>query len=337
MARCAGGIMAITHGGQLHTACMQYGGQPQNWLDLSTGIAPWSYPLPSVPERVWQRLPENDDGLVMTASHYYQVEPTQVLPIAGSQWAIEQIPRLYPAGLRVAMLINGYAEHPHAWRMAGHEVITFDSLTTLCAEAKNHDAVVIIQPHNPLGVLATDTQLIQLKADLRQGIMVLDEAFADTQSVPSLALDKDIWRLRSIGKFFGLAGIRLGFVCAMPAQIQQLTAYQSPWAVNHLARWAGQLALADTAWQTQQKQKLTEQSERLHRLLSRHVLNIIAYSDYFVTVCHVNAKVIVASAASHHILLRHFPAFDGIRFGLPKTEGDWFKLERWLSEMVCQH
>jgi len=326
-----GSIMALVHGGRLHAACAHYGGSPDDWLDLSTGIAPWAYPLPTAPESIWQRLPEQQDGLETAASIYYQVHETQLLPVAGSQWAIEQIPRLYLEPLRVAILANGYSEHPAAWQKAGHEVVFYDDISTLVIDAAQCDAAVIIQPHNPLGVITTQDQLTQLKSKLKRCIIVLDEAFADSANHPTLPLSPHTWRLKSVGKFFGLAGIRLGFVLAIETHIEQLAQQQSPWSVSHVARWAGAQALADTLWQNQQRLRLSEQRHRLERLLTRSALSLVASTDYFVTITHPQSESLFLSALAHHILLRHFPAFNGMRFGLPKTEGDWFRLEKWLT------
>lgn len=330
-------MIKTTHGGHLQSACVQYGGTPSDWIDLSTGIAPWSYPLPAVPESVWQRLPEDHDGLESAASHYYQVDESQLLPIAGSQWAIEQIPRLYAKPLDVAILANGYAEHPAAWQAAGHQVVFVDDMATLLATATQYDAAVIIQPHNPLGIIATLSQLTALKNRLKQGILVLDEAFADSANHPTLPLSPHMWRLKSVGKFFGLAGIRLGFVLAIETHIEQLAKQQSPWSVSHVARWAGAQAFADRLWQDQQRLRLSEQRNRLERLLTDMTLSLLASTDYFVTITHPQSESLFHSALAHRILLRHFPAFNGIRFGLPRTEGDWFRLESWLQEARCPH
>lgn len=326
--------MKQPHGGRLHAACQRYGGSPEQWVDLSTGIAPWSYPLPAVPENVWQRLPETDDALQATAAAYYGVATDECLAVAGSQWAIEMIPRLYEKPLKVLMLAHGYSEHPHAWQQAGHQLILVDSIEALMNEAHLCDACVIIQPHNPLGMVLNEAQLHHIKNQLRLGILVIDEAFADSRPTPTLPLEPHTWKLRSIGKFFGLAGIRLGFVLAVPEQVNQLEKTQSPWSVSHLARWAGLLALQDHHWHQTQTAKLRQQSERLQQQLISHQLTASQKTDYFVTVFVENSQAWVESAAQSQLLLRHFPAINHIRFGLPANELQWNRLTTWLAQQT---
>lgn len=324
--------MKPAHGGRLSAACRRYGGSLEQWIDLSTGIAPWSYPLPAVPESVWQRLPETDDELIVTAAAYYGVSSEECLAVAGSQWAIEMIPRLYTKPLSVLMLADGYSEHPHAWQQAGHRLILVDSIEALMSEAHQCDACVIIQPHNPLGMVLSQAQLRHLKNQLRQGILVIDEAFADSRPTPTLPIEPQSWKLRSIGKFFGLAGIRLGFVLATSDQIDQLEQTQSPWSVSHLARWAGKQALEDLSWQKIQARQLRQQSERLQQLLISHQLKASHKTDYFVMSFVENSQKWVESAAQSQLLLRHFPAIHGIRFGLPANQREWDRLTSWLSQ-----
>ncbi len=45
----------------------RYGIPPEGWLDLSTGINPHAYPVSPIPDDLWARLPEDDDGLIDTA------------------------------------------------------------------------------------------------------------------------------------------------------------------------------------------------------------------------------------------------------------------------------
>ncbi len=328
--------MKNQHGGRLQAACQLYGGTPEQWVDLSTGIAPWSYPLPMVPQSVWQRLPEEEDGLIDLAAHYYGVHTSECLAVAGSQWAIEHIPYCYSDQLVVLMLANGYSEHPRAWRNAGHHVIEVTDINELIAQSSDCDACVLIQPHNPLGIVLNEMQLQHIKHNLRRGVMVIDEAFADSRPTPTLSLAMNTWKLRSIGKFFGLAGIRLGFVLASQEQIQQLSQRQSPWSVSHLARWAGKHALADTVWQTVQKTRLKQHSKKLNELLVAHRFNLINQTDYFVTITSEQSQAWVESAAQSQLLLRHLPAIHGIRFGLPANEQEWGKLTDWLSRQTSR-
>lgn len=323
--------MKHMHGGQLQVAQKIYGGELSEWLDLSTGISPWTYPLPPVPEQVWQRLPEEEDSLREIAANYYGVQPNQCVACPGSQWAIEQIPYLYPTSLRVAMIEHGYSEHPHAWINAGHQVSFYPHIEALLLSAHQHDAAVIINPHNPLGTWTTENQLKQLQATLRQHILVIDEAFADTYPASTLSLVKDTWRLRSVGKFWGLAGLRIGFVLGIEQQIQQLEQKLSPWAVNHIARWASKHALVDTTWHAQQKQRLQQHSDRLKARLDYYQWSILGSTDFFITAHSKSHVQHYHHACQHGILLRHLPDLQALRFGLPHREGDWLKFEKWLS------
>jgi hypothetical protein len=105
----------LEHGGRLRQAAQRYGIPLADWVDLSTGINPQAYPVPPLAPEVWQRLPETDDGLEAAAAAYYG--STHLLPVAGSQAAIQALPACFASG-RVITLAPTYAEHPHAWR--GH-------------------------------------------------------------------------------------------------------------------------------------------------------------------------------------------------------------------------
>ncbi|MDP9030797.1 MAG: aminotransferase class I/II-fold pyridoxal phosphate-dependent enzyme, partial [Pseudomonadota bacterium] len=223
----------LEHGGRLRKAAMQYGIPEADWLDLSSGLAPWPFPIPEIPLRAWARLPENDDGLEQAACEYYGTP--HVLPVAGSQAAIQLLPRLRRAG-KVGVLSPCYAEHAEAWRRAGYivrevleqEVDFFlDSL----------DVLVVVNPNNPTGLSLTPQRLLDWHARLAQrgGWLVVDEAFMDI--TPQLSLAGQAHQvglivLRSFGKFFGLAGVRLGFVLAERKLLKLLAEQVGPWAVS---------------------------------------------------------------------------------------------------------
>ena len=258
------------HGGALHRASKEFSIAPEHWIDLSTGISPDAWPVPTPPTEAWRSLPDTDDGLIGQAADYYACSPSEILPISGSQFAIEQIPQLIDPSA-VAVPVWGYAEHSYRWQLAGHQLHWYSSYQELAdlVETKTVNNAVVINPNNPSTQLFTPAQLQHLLAILagNKGKLLVDEAFMDScgeHSLCTLLADKpcppELIILRSVGKFFGLAGIRLGFVIASESFIQRLETRLSPWAVNHIARWVGQQALADRDWQQRQRQRLVHES-----------------------------------------------------------------------------
>jgi|TARA_B110000090_G_C13371289_1_gene442172 cobalamin biosynthetic protein CobC len=258
------------HGGALYRASKEFAIAPEHWIDLSTGISPEPWPVPAPPIEAWCSLPDAEDGLIAQAANYYGCSLSEILPISGSQFAIEQIPQLLSTG-SVAVPVWGYAEHSYRWQLAGHQLHWYSSYQELAnlVETNTVNNAVVINPNNPSTALFTLAELQYLMAVLavNNGTLVVDEAFMDSyeeHSLCTILADRpcppELIILRSVGKFFGLAGIRLGFVIASEAFIQRLEPQLSPWAVNHIARWVGQQALGDRDWQRRQRQRLVEHS-----------------------------------------------------------------------------
>ncbi len=310
----------LEHGGRLNEAARRFGIPREQWLDLSTGIAPWSYPLPAAPSAIWQRLPEDDDGLEEVARKYYGAPHIIALP--GSQAAIQALPRFFPAG-RVALPQPIYAEHPAAWRAAGHSLVDWGTPS---------DYAVLCNPNNPTGQRYARDELLALAGHVQ--FLVIDEAFIDAEPAESLANHavENIVVLRSLGKFFGLAGVRIGFAIAAPSLLGRLRAYLGSWAVSHPARWAARRALTDSAWQTKQRERLAVSSRRLAALLSN--LGEPTGCALFQTVVTSRAAELHEALARRGILVRRFDAPPALRFGLPAAESDWERLERALREVA---
>jgi cobalamin biosynthetic protein CobC len=231
----------LEHGGRLRAAAQQYGIALPDWLDLSTGLAPWPFAFPTVPASVWQRLPEDDDGLAAQAAQRYHAQ--SVLPVAGAQAAIQQLPQLRHAGSRVGLLTPCYAEHSQAWQRAGHQVLELQDDAVENA-LKGLDVLLLVNPNNPTCRVFAPQQLLDWHARLaaRGGWLVVDEAFIDATPELSLAAHSHLPGLivlRSFGKFYGLAGLRLGFVLAEPSLLNELHEGLGPWAVSGPARWVG--------------------------------------------------------------------------------------------------
>jgi cobalamin biosynthetic protein CobC len=319
----------LEHGGKRLAAVARYGIEKDNWLDLSTGIHPAGWPVPAIPAPVWQRLPETEDGLLDAAAAYYGC--SDILPVAGSQAAIQALPRLRAAS-RVGVPHPVYAEHAHAWRAAGHAVVAWDVSHNIDAL----DVLVLVRPNNPSGQTYSRAELLDWHARLatRGGWLVVDEAFIDATPEVSLAADcprDGLIVLRSLGKFFGLAGARVGFVLAEPALLVALNTLLGPWAVSAPSRWVAHAALADTAWQQAARAALPAASARLAALLGDHGLAPAGGTALFQWVRTADAADWHERLARQGILTRLFDDPPSLRFGLPHHESDWARLAAALA------
>jgi cobalamin biosynthetic protein CobC len=323
----------LEHGGRLLQAAARFGIPRDRWLDLSTGLNPQAYPLPAVPAEAWARLPEREDGLSEVAAGYYGSK--HLLPVAGSQAAIQALPRLRPAGV-VGVLVPSYAEHAHAWSRAGHRVIPVTG-AGLAAQLPSLDVLIVVNPNNPTGERFDPRRLLDWHAQMSAGgWLVVDEAFLDAE--PSLSLARragvpGLIVLRSLGKFFGLAGARAGFVLAWPALLRELEDMLGPWSLAGPARFAARQALSDTLWQRQMRAQLPGQSERLAALLEARGLEVSGRTALFVWCRSERAPAIYRALARRAILIRQFTEPASLRLGLPATEADWLRLEQALEEL----
>ena len=322
----------LEHGGGLRVVAERYGIPLGDWLDLSTGINPQGWPVPPIPATVWRRLPEVNDSLEAAAATYYGTE--SLLPVAGSQAAIQALPQLRAPG-RVGILSPSYAEHAHAWRRVGHQVelLPADSLD---AAITRLDALVLVHPNNPTGVRFPLELLLDWSARLavRGGWLVVDEAFMDATPEGSMAHHvglPGLIVLRSLGKFFGLAGARVGFVLAEPAVLEGLWEHLGPWTVTGPSRWVAARALSDHAWQVTARHALDRARSRLADLLKRQRLPVAGGTELFQWAPIPDAAFWRDALARRGILVRHFTDPPALRFGLPGGESAWRRLELALA------
>lgn len=330
----------LNHGGRLLEEARAWGIAPEQWLDLSTGINPQGWPVPTVPGRAWQRLPEAEDKLLSQARRYYNC--TQLLPVAGSQAAIQALPRLRRSchGLaRVAMLAPAYKEHQHCWQREGHEVLILDA-----GEIEQHlddiDVLVLINPNNPTGCSWGRTTLQHWRQRLtaRGGWLLLDEAFVDVTPEHSRCSDTGapgLIVLRSLGKFFGLAGARVGFVAAWPQLLADLDEHLGPWSLSGPSRYIAGAALADTQWQSHTRRRLQSQGRRLQAMLQTAGLSPDGGTALFQWLRTSDAGSLYQAFARRGILLRRFDEPGSLRFGLPGEEVQWQRLARALDEILA--
>ena len=324
----------LEHGGQIGAAARFYGIPEDAWLDLSTAINPLGWPVPALPADDWRRLPQADDGLEAAARAYYGCQ--DILVTAGSQAAIQALPGLRSPG-RVGVLAPGYAEHAHAWARGGHALESLGA-GEIDAALERLDVLVLINPNNPSGERFPRPTLLEWRRRLaaRGGWLVVDEAFMDATPQDSLAPHagmEGLVVLRSLGKFFGLAGARVGFMLAWPALLAQLAETLGPWTVASPARRAARLALEDIMWQEEARRRLPQAAARLGALLGRAGLMPHGGTSLFQWVATGRAAAIQEALAKQGILLRRFAAPASLRFGLPGEEAQWQRLEAALKNI----
>lgn len=328
----------MKHGGNLHDAKALFPEAPQPWLDLSTGINPHSYPLALDDPAVFQRLPAVQDvaALEAIAAHAYGVpDPARIAAAPGTQAIIHLLPRLRAAS-RVAVIGPTYSEHQACWAAAGHETVEVPTLAS--ALALTPDVIVVVNPNNPDGRVVPATELEAASAILaaRGGWLIVDEAFADFEGGVSVArrMIPATIVLRSFGKTYGLAGLRLGFAIGDPAFMSKVRTAFGLWAISGPALKAGAAALADRDWLMRQKAELRQAVNRLDSLLGHKGFSLEGGTSLFRLFRHKDAPAWFERLAAAGIWVRKFP-HDGelLRLGIPGPDG-MTRLEKALSPQL---
>lgn len=305
------------HGGGLDAAVTRHGGARADWIDLSTGINPVPYPVPSFAADVWTALPDRtaQTALINAAHQFWQVpKGAAVLAAPGASCLIANLPALTPKG-QVHIPAPTYNEHGAAFVAHGW---------TLSEDRP--DAKVIVHPNNPTGHW--------YRADaLTAPLTIIDESFADVapdRSLVSHAAWPGVVVLKSFGKFWGLAGLRLGFAIATPDTINRLADLLGPWPVSGPALEIGRKALSDHTWATETRNRLSADADRLDQLMIRAGAVVEGGCPLF-RLYHVeNAKALQTQLAKHHIWSRIFPySRHWLRLGLPAPD-QWNRLEAAL-------
>jgi cobalamin biosynthetic protein CobC len=314
-------LKPIVHGGDLGEVMRRFPDAPEPWLDLSTGINPRPYPIGALAEAAWTRLPPSDanTALLTAAKKRYGLrDEAMIVAAPGTQALIQLLPRLVPKS-RVAVLGPTYEEHEACWARQGHEVRIVGDI----AEVRDAEVVVAVSPDNPTG------RLVKGIASPSR-LLVVDEAFIDfLPPAASLAgnLPPRTIVLRSFGKAYGLAGLRLGFAVGETAMIAHLGAELGPWAVSGPALEIGRRALADDEWLATARARLERDGARLDALLAKAGFAALGATPLFRLVRHDDVPGMVERLGRHGIHVRAFSRQpQWLRFGLPGTEEDFGRL-----------
>lgn len=309
------------HGGNLDAAMQRFGGARGDWIDLSTGINPVPYPVPALPLDAWQALPRKSDmaRLYQAAGRAFGTD-APMAAFAGAQGAIQAIPHLRAPG-QARVLAPTYNEHASTLRVAGWQVAEVATLDALAGA----DLAVVVNPNNPDGQRHDPAGLRALAGQV--GLLVVDESFVDPEPALSVlpGLAENMIVLRSFGKFYGLAGMRLGF--AMGAEADRLQALAGPWPVSGPAIEIACAAYADHAWQADTIARLTRDAARLDDLARAAGWQIVGGTTLFRTYDTLDAVAAQEALARAHIWSRIFPYSPRwIRLGMAAPEG-WAQVE----------
>jgi cobalamin biosynthetic protein CobC len=306
------------HGGRLAAARARWRDAPEPWLDLSTGINPHSWPVERAGPIDWHRLPDEQalSDLEAEAAACFKVPAGSVCATPGSEIALRLIASLdLPRPHRFVW--PGYRTHADAFE-AG-ESVTPDGVGAVA-----DGTLLLARPSNPQGVIAPLPQ-----GNVR---LVVDEAFADAVPEASILPHTDAIVLRSFGKFFGLAGVRLGFVIAPAADLARLRSRLGSWPVSSAAIAIGTAAYRDRAWQNEMRDQLMREAQALDAVLGRHGFTPEGACPLFCLIRTSNAAALFERLAGKAILTRPFDhAPEWLRLGLPGSREALDRLDQALG------
>jgi cobalamin biosynthesis protein CobC len=325
----------IAHGGALAAAVKKYGGRKEDWLDLSTGINPVSAPLSQLNSSVWQALPDADlmESCLNAARHFYNVPASASLVAApGVQSLIQLLPHLRP-GKKAAIVGPTYGEYAHVFQTLGAGCRIINSIDDL----QNESVVIIVNPNNPDGRIIAPSTLRKLAARLAQqdSLLIVDEAFCDLTPEVSAASHsgmRGLLVLKSFGKFFGLAGVRLGFAAGEAADIAIFERHLGPWAVSGPALVIGRTVLDDQKLRAEIAGTIQSNSKAQKALLEQLKIKVIADTGLFHLVIQTDTNAIHETLCRKHILTRVFADQPNwLRLGLCKSDAERDRLASALE------
>lgn len=278
------------HGGTIFAVARQLGVLPEALLDFSASINPLG-PAPGVRDALtaaYDRLVHYPDSSSATlrealaACHGFT--PQQICVANGSTELIHLIPRMQRFRIkRALLLVPSFSEYARSLELSGWSV---DPLVMSAADGfklditkiekalyRKYDLLFLCNPGNPTGRLYTRHEIGRLLELCRQAgtLFVHDEAFMDFCEEESAKqfLDEDgsLLILRSMTKFYGFPGLRLGYALGSPTLITELERLRPPWSVGLLAQAAGLAALADTNYARMTRELVAVERQRLSTAL----------------------------------------------------------------------
>ena len=319
----------IQHGGDIDLAIKKYGGEREDWIDLSTGINGTSYPWQKSINVELRNLPSNKllVNLEEAASTAYKVaENTETAAVSGAQQIINLLPICLKSCNSVAILGPTYNEYEKAFKNSGIKTQTVSEVS----ELSSSDIAIIVNPNNPTGKVIADETLDELSKKVR--ILIIDESFKMFSTRRTQKFN-NIIQINSLGKFFGLAGVRLGFVSGPSDFIKTVKAILGPWPVSTLAAEIGIVALNDKVWISEMEKILVTESNTLHEACSSKNWELIGKTSLFHTYATSSCLEVEKQFAAHGIWIRTFDySQTWVRLGIPTSENEWTRVKLALNQ-----
>ncbi|HEY0960232.1 MAG TPA: aminotransferase class I/II-fold pyridoxal phosphate-dependent enzyme [Novosphingobium sp.] len=318
------------HGGGLAAARAHFGEGAEPWIDLSTGINPHGWP--GIGDLVidWHRLPEEGDAraLEAAAAAHFGCDPLHVCAVPGTEIGLRLAGERLTGPTRVRW--PSYRTHrdmtAHTSPVAPHRLEDADGQT-----------LIIANPNNPDGEMLGREVLLSLLDRRGDGWLIVDEAFADVDPMPGMAAevreDRRLIAFRSFGKFFGLAGVRLGFVVGPRAILDDLRGRLGAWPLSAAAITIGTAAYCDHQWIDTMRKRLREEASALDALLARAGLTATGACPLFRLIETTKAPHLFERLAHRAILTRPFDERpDWLRIGLPENTDALARLKAALQD-----
>lgn len=318
---------ALRHGGRLREATAAYPDVCGPWLDLSTGINPEPWPGARASTETLRTLP--DPALLaeleaVAARAFGVADRARVVALGGADVALRLLPLLLGSG-EAALVGPIYGGHVEAWSgRKAHMVASIED-----RRAVDADVLVLANPNNPDGRRVSRAHLVDLveRRAAHSRWTIVDEAFAEVTPAISVA-DLEIERLivlRSFGKFYGLPGVRLGFVICNKELARNIRAILGDWPVCADALALGLGAYADEAWRETTAACLATQARNVDAVLTAAGLAVVGGCDLFRWVEAPDAHRLFVGLCRQGVLTRPFAEHPTrLRFGIPSRQ----KLDR---------
>ena len=319
----------IQHGGDIDLAIKKYGGEREDWIDLSTGINGASYPWQESINVQLRNLPSNKIlmQLEKVAARAYKIaESADIAAVSGAQQIINLLPLCLKSCNSVAILGPTYNEYEKAFKRSGTKTKTVSETSKLSCS----DIAIIVNPNNPTGKVIADETLAGLSKEVR--ILIIDESFKMFSSRRALNFS-NIIQINSLGKFFGLAGVRLGFVSGPSGFIKTVKEMLGPWPVSTLAAEIGIVALNDKVWISEMEKILVTESNALHEVCNSRNWELVGRTSLFHTYATSSCLEVEKQFAAHGIWVRTFDySKTWVRLGIPTSENAWTKVKQALNQ-----